>query len=92
MATVSFDSLRLVNDIKVGFELSLLNNINTKIPFDSVRVRNNIREGISFSLTLKYHIRSRDKVDFSIGLVNHIFDSNSGITYGTFELSKSWGI
>lgn len=90
MATVEFD-LSLVNGIEVGFDLSLVNSLNVVIEFDLSLV-NNILSSVTFNRTFKLNINELAKIDFSLGIIHHILDEDSGKTYGDFYFSKPHGI
>lgn len=106
MATVDFDVsllysihfpitflLPLRNSIELGFNLNLVQSINTIVPFSN-DIKYHILHTVGLNARrLKQGIDGITKLQFSLSMSYHIHDDTTGISYGgSYYLDKTHGI
>lgn len=84
-------SLTLINGIRFGSDLSLINSLNLDINSQLVLV-NDILTGLTGDLILKMDINELAKLNDALTLINNINDENSGVSQGPFYFLKSHGL
>ena len=88
----SFNStLTLLNSIKLGSTLSLVNSLNVQFASNITLVNDLLRQ-LSGTQTLKLNIEEMAKFNGMLKLGNHILGTGSGITHGEYYFLKSHGL
>jgi len=84
-------AISLINSLKVGSTLSLVNSLNAVFSGDITLVHD-ILSKIEGSQTLRNDIENLAKFNDTLSLINHILDADSGITQGDYYFLKNHGI
>jgi hypothetical protein len=84
-------TLSLVNSLKLGSTLTLVNSLNVVVNGD-ITLAMDILSKIEGSQTLRHDIENLAKTNGTLSLINHILDADSGITQGDYYFLRNHGI
>jgi len=81
----------LINSLKIGSTLSIVNSLNTQLT-SNIDLKLSILQNLEANFGIKMTIEELSKFNDTVSLLNHIFDTDSGITQGQFYFLKSHGL
>lgn len=81
-------TISLVLGIELSSSLNLVNSLNLDLE-SQLRFLNNILTSLEGDMTLKMKIYELAKTEGSLGLLNHVYDEDMGVTVGEYIFDKT---